>query len=272
MADQLPRKPEAVITDLNDFNERENSLFMTTNAKNMDRLRDLNIEHLWLIGANDKELRKILPLVNVKYLNVYQLLAKDLSILETLEQTETIILNWNTKSTSLWDISKNKGLKTLEITDFSKLENIDQLSLATQINDLTLRGGHGKPLKIKSVSPLKGLLNLRTLCLTNLKIADDTLQPLAHLRKLTSLYLSNQFETYEYAWLATRLPNTKCIMFQAINSCNIVGVNNELVSDTMVTGRRKPFLLSGKDQSKIDKYIRDFEKLKNELAESNNNL
>jgi hypothetical protein len=176
-------------------------------------------------------------------------------------------LNWNTKSTSLWDISKNKGLKTLDITDFSKLEEIDQLSLATQISDLTLGGGHDKPLKIKSINPLKNLTNLNTLSLTNLKIGDDTLQPLGHLKSLETLFLSNQFETREYAWLATRLPKTKCKMFQATNSCNIVGADNKLVWDTMVTGRKKSFLLSTKDQVKIDKYIKDFEKLKNELAE-----
>lgn len=98
---------------------------MSGSAKNLDRLKELSIENLWLIGANDKELRKILPLVNLKFLNLYQVLAKDLTILETLDKTETIILNWNTKSTSLWDISKNKCLKSLEITDFSKLKEIN---------------------------------------------------------------------------------------------------------------------------------------------------
>ena len=267
MTDNFPQKPQLFITDLNDFDKTDKSLHMSVSAKNIDRLKDLSIENLWLIGANDKELRKILPLVNLKYLNLYQVLAKDLTILETLEQTETIILNWNTKATELWDISKNKGLKILEITDFSKLEEIDQLSLAIQISDLILGGGHDKPLKIKSISPLKGLTNLRTLSLTNLKIADDTLQPLGQLKNLKILYLSNQFETKEYAWLATRLPNTECKMFQATNSCKIVGADNKLVWDTMVTGRRKSFLLSTKDQIKIDKYVNDFERLKNELAE-----
>jgi hypothetical protein len=267
MTDNLPQKRIAFITDLNDFDKNEKSLHMSVSAKNLDRLKELSIENLWLIGANDKELRKILPLVNLKYLKLYQVLAKDLTILETLNKTETIILNWNTKSTSLWDISKNKCLKTLEITDFSKLEEIDQLSLATQISDLTLGGGHDKPLKINSINPLKNLTNLNTLSLTNLKIAEDTLQPLGHLKSLETLFLSNQFETREYAWLATRLPKTKCKMFQATNSCNIVGAANKLVWDTMVTGRKKSFLLSTKDQVKIDKYIKDFEKLKNELAE-----
>lgn len=267
MTDNLPQKPKTFITDLNEFDKNEKSLLMSVSAKNLDKLKELSIENLWLIGANDKELRKILPLVNLKYLNLYQVLAKDLTILETLDKTETIILNWNTKSTSLWDISKNKSLKTLEITDFSKLEEIDQISLATQISNLTLGGGHDKPLKIKSINPLKNLSNLKTLSLTNLKIADDTLHPLGHLKNLETLFLSNQFETREYAWLATRLTKTKCKMFQATNSCNIVGADNKLIGDTMVTGRKKSFLLSTKDQVKIDKYINEFEKLKNVLAE-----
>jgi hypothetical protein len=269
MTENLPQKPKTFIIDLNDFDINEKSLHMSVSAKNIDRLKELSIENLWLIGANYKELRKILPLLNLKYLNLYQILAKDLTILENLDKTERIILNWNTKSTSLWDISKNKGLKTLEVTDFPKLEEIDQLSLATQISDLTLGGGHDKPLKIKTINPLAGLKNLKYLGLTNLKIEDDTLHPIGQLKNLELLELSNQFETKEYAWIATRLPKTKCKMFQATNSCNIVNTDNKIVWDTMVTGRRKPFLLSSKDQAKIDKYIKDFEKLKNELAEKN---
>lgn len=222
MTNNLPQKPETFITDLKNFDKNEKSLHMSVSAKNLDRLKELKIENLWLIGANDKELRKILPLLNLKYLNLYQVLAKDLTILEILDKTETIILNWNTKTTSLWDISKNKGLKTLEVTDFSKLELIDQLSLATQIIELTLGGGHDKPLKIKTIKPLASLKNLKYLCLTNLKIEDDTLQPIGQLKNLEILEISNQFETKEYAWLATRLPKTKCKMFQATNSCNIV--------------------------------------------------
>lgn len=266
MTDNLPKKPQPFITDLNDFDANEKSLHMSVSAKNVGRLKELDIENLWLVGANDKELRKILPLVNLKYLNLYQVLAKDLTVLEILDKTDTIILHWNTKATSLWDISKNINLKTLEITDFSKLEVIDQLSFATQIDSLTLGGGHGKPLKIKSLNPLKDLTNLRYLGLTNLRIEDDTLQPLGQLKDLETLEISNQFETKEYAWLAIRLKNTKCKMFKATNSCNIVGADNKTVWDTMVTGRKKSFLLSTKDQAKIEKHIKDFEKLKTELT------
>lgn len=102
--------------------------------------------------------------------------------------------------------------------------------------------------------------------LANLKVEDDTLKPLADLKSLEELWLSNQFETKEYAWLATRLPDTKCDMFTATNKVNITGTKNELVWDTMITGRKKPFLLSTEDKLKIDKYITEFEKLKNKMA------
>lgn len=267
MTANSPQKPKTFITNLEDFDSKERSLHMSAAAKNIDRLKELSIENLWLMGANDNELRKILPLVKVKYLNLYQVLAKDLTILETLNNIETIVLNWNTKTTYLWDISKNTNLKTLEITDFSNLEEIDQLSLAHQINNLTFGGGFNKPLKIKTIQPLSRLTNLKYLCLTNLKIEDDSLKPIGELKQLETLEISNQFETKEYAWLATRLPKTTCKMFQAINSCKIVDAKNKLVWDTMVTGRKKSFLLSTKDKAKIEKHIKDFEKLKNELAD-----
>lgn len=265
MIDNYLDKPKQFIKDLADFNENDTSIHLPANAKNIERLKDLNIQNIWLIGANDKELKKILPLLNVKYLNLYQILATDLSILETQSRPETMILNWNTKSIKLWDFSKNINLKTLEIIDFSKISDIDEIKQAKQIVSLTLGGGHDKALKIKTLQPISDLINLKYLGLTNLKVEDDSLKPLATLKNLDNLEISNQFDTREYAWLASRLINTKCKMFNASNPCHIVDANGKLVWDTMITGKRKPFLNSIKDKSKIDKYINDFEQLKNEL-------
>jgi len=130
-----------------------------------------------------------------------------------------------------------------------------------------LGGGHDKPLKIRTLQPLSALTNLKYLGLTNLKVGDDTLKHLSTLKQLEELEISNQFETKEYAWLSTRLRNTKCKMFEGTNPCKINGVDNKIVLDTMVTGRKKPFLLSTKDQLKIKKYIQEFDRLKIELAE-----
>lgn len=266
MTETKLQKPKEFIRDLTEFDKTQTSLHMSATAKNIDSLKELQIDNLWLIGAKEKDLQKILSLTQPKYLNLYQVLAADLSILETLATTSTLVLNWNTKSTSLWDISKNPKLQSLEIVDFLKLYDISDLSSARQITTLKLEGGIEKKLNIQTLKPLSALTNLKYLRLANLKVADDTLKPLADLNHLDELWLSNQFETKEYAWLATRLPNTKCDMFNAINKVNITGTKNELVWDTMVTGRKKSFLLSTKDSQKIEKYITEFEKLKEELA------
>jgi hypothetical protein len=266
MFETIPQKPKEFVKDLSEFDTSQTSLHMSVSAKNIDKLKHLRIENLWLTGAKEKDLEKILSLTQPRYLNLYQVLATDLAILEILTATSALILHWNTKSPSLWDISKNQQLRSLEITDFSKLNDISDLSSARQIEILKLEGGIDKKLNIQTLKPLSVLTNLKYLRLANLKVVDDTLNPLADLKNLEELWLSNQFETKEYAWLSTRLPNTKCNMFQAINKVNITGVKNELVWDIMVTGRRKPFLLSTKDKTKIDKYINEFEKLKNDLA------
>jgi hypothetical protein len=235
-------------------------------VKNIERLHGFKIESLWLNGAKEKDLEKILTIVNPKYLNLYNVLAKDLKSLESLLSTETIILEWNTKSDALWDIGKNVSLRNLEIIDFSKLYNIQEISTAKQIEKLVISSGMEKPLKLKSLQPLENLINLKILSLWNLKVEDDSLKPIASLKNLDRLEISNQFETKEYAWLATKLTRTESKMFNAINPCRITDANQQIVLDTMVTGRRKSFLLSTKDQTKIEKHIRDFEKLKREFA------
>ncbi|HYF30207.1 MAG TPA: hypothetical protein VD993_03715 [Chitinophagaceae bacterium] len=154
---------------------------------------------MWAIGLNDKELTKILSYTHPKCINIYQLLAKDLSPLEQLSNTETIILKWSTKATSLWDFSKNTSLKDLHIEDFSKLQSISEISQAKHLRNLILAGGVWKPLKIFSLSPLSELVHLEYLKLANIKVDDDSLRPLANLKNLNVLEITNQFETSEYA-------------------------------------------------------------------------
>ena len=267
MTEYLPKKPDIFIKDLNDFKVGDKSIHLSVSAKNIDQLAVLDIENIWLIGANEKELKKILPLIRPKYLNLYQVLAKDLSILETLESVETIILEWNTKSETLWDISKNTNLRTLQIRDFGKLHDISQIVSAMKIESLTLGGGINKKLELLTLEPLRNLINLKYLGLTNIKVDDGSLRPLDQLTNLEELGISNQFDVEEYAWLATRLKKTKCDLFNGSIKVAVRNANNEIAFDTMITGKKKPFLLSTKDADKIKQYVDKFEKLKQQLAD-----
>lgn len=262
MNNDLPIKPKLFVRDLHEINKNEKSLYMHASAINISKLKELNIKNLWLAWANDKKLKEILSLVDLKYLNLYQILAKDLKIIESLKNIETIVLEWNTKATTLRDMSKNWKLNRLEIIDFSKLNDVSEITTASKLTYLNLSWWIDKALKVKKINVLSKVKSLKHLSLLNIKIEDDSLRPISELQKLESLEISNQFKTQEYAYLSSKLKNTQCKMFKAISPCKIIDTKKDLVYDIMVTWRNKPFLSSKSDQEKINKYIDEFEALK----------
>ncbi|HZX57903.1 MAG TPA: hypothetical protein VFE54_04235 [Mucilaginibacter sp.] len=250
-------KGQNYLADLKDFNSLDGSLAIFGKAKNIDRLKDLDIKKLWVYGANEKQLEQILSLISPDFISVYQVLAKDLSVLETLTETETIVLRWNSKSDWLWNMSHNKGLKALVIEDFQKISNVDAISKVNNLEYLVLEGGMWKPLKLDSLTPLAGLSKLQFLRLANMQVKIDGLRPIANLKDLQELDLSNQFETSDYAYLTAKLPDTKCNYFKPyIKLSNAIGGR-----DVMVIGKRKPFLNFELDKTKIKKYTFEFEEM-----------
>ena len=264
--DRFENRPE-FISDLADFDNSKTELHIRADVKNRKLLNGLNIEKLWLIGAKEKDIEQIFSLLQPKYVSLYQFLAKDLSCLEKLTECETLITEWNTKATELWNFTSNTNLRKLAIRDYSKISDLSALEKAIQIKSLSLDGGMDKKLKLDTLKPISKLLQLEYLRLTNIKVADESLEPISKLADLKILELSNQFPTKEYANLAVKLTNTECSMFKAYHEVEIKDEKGNLVYDTMIIGKRKPFLLSTKDQTRIDKYKIEFEKLKNNYAQ-----
>ena len=263
--DRFENKPKYV-SDLKDVDTSKTALHIRADVKNKNLITDFQIERLYLIGAKEKDIDFIFSHQQPKYVSLYQFLAKDLSCLEQLTNCETLITEWNTKAIELWDFRLNSKLRKLAIRDYGKINNIEKIGLAKQIISLSLDGGIDKKMKINTLNPIKNLTQLQFLRLTNIKVNDQSLEPIRELKHLQNLELSNQFPTAEYARLASSMPNTDCKMFNAINSVNIKDANGQTVYDVMVTGKRRPFLLRGKDDARIEKYINDFEKLKKNYA------
>jgi hypothetical protein len=254
-------KPK-IIEDLNDFDSSLNNLSITSKVKNIGRLKDLNIEKLWLFSAKEIDIDKIFNLIQPKYVNLYQVLIKDLGCLGNLTECETLLLDWNTKATELWDFRKNKKLINLSIRDFSKILNINELENISQLKNLSLEGGMWKSMKLESLKPIENNRNLEYLRLNNLSVKDNSLVSLWNLSKLKKLDISNQFPTKEIAILTKKLSKTKCKLFKPYIDVEIKDKNDNLIHDVMIIGKRKPFLLKSKDQKKIEKYIKEFDKFK----------
>jgi len=225
-------------------------------TKNIELLTSLPyIETVWIYWVKQKEFDLIIKSINPKHVYVYGAQIPDLSSLKHLTNAESICLQWNTKALSLWKLSKNARLKKLEIQDFKRLENIEELSNCQWLEELTLAGGVvSNTLKLGTLKPLSHLDNLKTLELSNIRVKDESLSPLRHLQNLNELHISNQFPTEEYAKLSVCLPNTICSSFQPYTKLrqHIDG------KDMMVTGKRKPFLNSVADASRLERYAKKF--------------
>ncbi|MFC0274214.1 hypothetical protein ACFFIX_22965 [Metabacillus herbersteinensis] len=95
---------------------------------------------------------------------------------------------------------------------------------------------------------------MTSLSLLNIRVKDESLEALTHLKCLLELTISNQFSTEEYARLSVSLPDTKSDYFQpyVVLDDTIDG------KDIMVIGKRKPFLNSQTDKKKLKKYSTQF--------------
>ena len=263
--DPYETKP-AVISDISEFDFSKNEISITADAKNINLLENAKIDKLWLFGAKEKDIDRVFKIIQPEYVNLYQLLAKDLTCLEQLK-CKTLLADWNTKALKLWDLKRNGDLRKLSIRDFSKISNIDEIQVAKNLVSLSLEGGMWKPLKIDSLKPIIHLEKLEYLRIMQIKVADESLKPIAELNNLKTLEISNQFPTKEYANLAVKLSKTDCSMFQPFHKVEIEGEDGKLIYDTMIIGKRKPFLLSTKDGERIKKYETEFEKLKKQYIE-----
>ncbi|WP_339209155.1 leucine-rich repeat domain-containing protein [Bacillus sp. FSL R5-0432] len=248
------KRPE-VVHDLADVDENSTELLIIGKTINIEKLKSFsNLTKLWIYKVDQKEFNTILSLVNPKMLFVHELRVEDLSMISSLKDVEVLALEWNTKAQSLWDLSKNTFLKSLSIKDFSKLNDIAPLQKNTGLELLELSGGVWNSLNLNTLQPLRYLKNLKYLCLSNIKVKDESLEPISELEGLKELDISNQFPTEEYARLSVTLPNTKCDRFAPY-----IFLSSPIVDkDVMVIGKRKPKLNSKVDGAKLQKYEKQF--------------
>ena len=147
---------------------------------------------------------------HVKLLRVFSPKLTDLTPLESLLEVEYIIVDWNHKTSRLWNISKNVNLKELALRSFRKVIDITDLQTATQIKGLFIGGDEDKKWQINTFEPLANLTNLEILQLWQIRLNDGSFHPLYNLKQLK--YINPDMSicsTEEYAKLFAALEHTK---------------------------------------------------------------
>lgn len=215
----------------------------------------------YIVGAKEHAFTELCKTLTAKTVAFYHMQVHNLSGLREISGLEQLAIGWNSKVTNLSPLSDLSHLKMLSLIDTPKANDISPLSA---LKDLRAFEFSGSPTlsshnKAKSLEPLAMLYQLEELRLTNLRVEKDGLRPIAKCNSLKRLDVANSFDTEDYAFLAAKMPNTVCDYFSATVPIRLF-VKPEI--DTMVIGRRKPFLNSQQDADRIAAYEAAFAKLK----------
>lgn len=165
-------------------------------------------------------------------------------------------------------------LNQLPNLEWLELENIKACSdLSFTKNLIKLKGlsieGDGNSiryLKAKTLEPLTALQELYWLSLGTVMVEQDGLLPLAKLRNLKYLFISNQYKFEEVAALAGARPDVECDLFEPVSGVYDFFACKKCGEHTMVlpTGKGKPWMCQTCDAEKIEKHIDQFNEIANE--------
>ena len=190
--------------------------------------------------------------------------VEDLSPLESLYKVEAIDWFWNQKCTGLWDLSKNTSLKLLHLRDFHKVKTIAELSKSKSLEEIDLDGGMWRKSEIDSLEPLSEIPTLKSLCIST-KLLDKRVEPIVRMRSLEEIFFpTNMFTTEQIAWLTSkigeRVKSDVLAAYRDLGRHSYTNRKGEHI-DTLVIGKRKPFLDSQQSGAMLKKYVDKFNEL-----------
>ena len=222
----------------------------------------LRADAAYVVGVRQAEFDQLTKFLRAEELLLHDMRVEDLSAMARISTLTTLAIHWNTKVVSLEPIRHLPELTTLAIVDTRKVRDLGAITGLTRLRALEYSGGMWSKNVANSLLPLGALTALEELRLTNLRVLDGGLRPLAGCRRLRRLDLSNQFATADYAYLSVMLPEAECDKFAPY-----IRFDAPLDGkDVMVVGSGKPFLNSRKDGARLKRYVEDFRQLQQSFA------
>lgn len=216
----------------------------------------------YVVGVNQSEFDKLCTLLTANIVQFYEMRVDDVSSLAKVNPVQ-LGIQWNTKLASLDFVERIPDLKALVLIDNKKVTSLAPLSQLHSLEVFEYSGGMWNTQTAETLEPLAHIRSLRHLALTSFRVLEGGLYPLAALKELKELEVSNQFPTEEYAFLSVALPNTSCYLFSPYVKLNHPFDDGR---DLMVTGKRKPFLSSKRDGARIKEYVARFKRMQEEYA------
>ena len=193
-------------------------------------------------------------------------LVEDWSLLGTLPELEYVYWFANQRIDRLWDMRGNTSLKGLCVSDFTRLHSIEGIQAAPALRYFCFKDAVWDSSEVESFSPLAHT-GVTHLMFGAKRITDGSLE---FLEKMPSLELFdfplNQFTTEQAAWAVANFPKLQGFGLCAKRDDTVYksGPNGEHLElpGAYIVGKRKPALSYEKDAARIQKYMDQFEALK----------
>mgnify|MGYP000849576636 CR=1 FL=1 len=183
---------------------------------------------------------------------------RDFSPLSALPLLENVLIYWNRKAETLWDMSNNTGLRGIQISASKRLLlGLDALATAPHLEEIRLNGDILNNHTVRDFSVFERCGGLKRLSLLGLNVLDGTLEPLLRLSNLEIFDFEPSFFTLDQiALLKARLPAAK--------GMSLCAFQQDEEDKVRINGKRMPTLKLPKQQKRLDEYTVKFEELVSE--------
>lgn len=197
-----------------------------------------------------------LQLLRIKWSGI-----RSLERIAGLVALEALSIGSSTKVQSIEPLTSLPSLRVLELENFKLVSDFSPLARLRNLRSLCITGSMWSRQAIDSLEPFATMTWLEALYVDTFRVT--SLRPLARLRNLEELGLGGRLRYDEYAWLAAKLPGTRCQWFAPYLDLSGKGYAHckqcKGASMVMVTGRGKPTLCTRCDAAQLAKHVAMFE-------------
>jgi hypothetical protein len=172
---------------------------------------------------------------------------KSLAELRNCQALRRLYIGSSAQIQSIEPLGKMTGLLTLGLQNLKRITDLSPLSSLTELEELSIDGGIWGHQVVDSLAPLAELTSLKWLHLGGVRSLDDSLRPLAALRKLKLVFANlGNFPLEELAWLAVTFSK----IYHGVEPFHDYTGENASVLPCKKCGKRSIVLLFGKGRSR----------------------
>jgi hypothetical protein len=210
--DRLP----ATVTQLTDLPSSTRVLRLRRVRKShcgVGKLRELR--QLWAHDVDQSYLDELCELTSLESVYLERVTATDLTPLVALKNLSHLMVLGATKVSDLSWISQLHSLRALALENLKLASDLQPLASLSELSALAVEGSMWTAMRVATLQPLANLMRLESLFLTNLRVQDRSLQALHTLRQLRVLQCAKFYPREEFIKLQLALPALQCGWFEA---------------------------------------------------------